>query len=134
MAFGGAFSIDQEHRVPGFSWWEQELPTVAQQNRALDRGEVDILLTHDAPGDVCPIVRHDFKGDVQSTANRLWISHLIGSTKPEMVFHGHMHHRYSAFAQGARVEGLDCDGTQGKSFLIVNLDRIQNAGREREGS
>lgn len=131
MAFGGAYSIDKEWRMEGVSWWPQELPTVAQQSRALDRGSVDILLTHDAPDGICPIITPGYKGDEISSVNRRWISALVDAVQPKILVHGHMHHRYSAqIPDGPQVEGLDCDDSGGKSFVILDSERIRRVGKE----
>ena len=70
MALGGAYSIDKAYRLEGLSWWPQELITRQQVDRALDRGRVDVLLTHDAPEGICPIVSDDYKGDAISRGYR----------------------------------------------------------------
>lgn len=51
LVFGGALSIDKAMRVPYISWWEQEQPTMADYNRALENlkkndYKFDELLTH----------------------------------------------------------------------------------------
>lgn len=51
LVFGGALSIDKEHRILGTSYWEEEIPSIEDFNRALDNlkkndYKVDYLLTH----------------------------------------------------------------------------------------
>lgn len=51
FTFGGASSIDKEHRTEGKSWWPQEIPTAAQFEEGLatldkHNWEVDYILTH----------------------------------------------------------------------------------------
>lgn len=54
FTFGGARSTDQEYRIPGRSWWPQEMPTKEEMNRGMENLEshgnrVDYILTHTAP-------------------------------------------------------------------------------------
>jgi hypothetical protein len=120
MALGGAYSIDRHHRLPGHSWWEQELLTREQVERAMDRGPVDVLLTHDAPEGVCPIVTSDYKGDEISRGNRKAVSAVVEAVTPRLVTHGHYHHRYSAkIPGGPQVEGLGRDGEWLDSWLLI---------------
>lgn len=49
LNFGGALSIDWAYRIPGISWWEEEIPTQAQYLNAMQRAktkDIDILLSH----------------------------------------------------------------------------------------
>lgn len=57
FVMGGARSHDREHRVEHISWWEQEMPTAEEMNRAIDTldandWEVDYVITHCAPKSV----------------------------------------------------------------------------------
>ena len=54
FAFGGADSIDKEHRKNRISWWQEEIPTVADFRRGMQTCEdnnftFDYVLTHTAP-------------------------------------------------------------------------------------
>jgi hypothetical protein len=53
LAIGGALSIDKHSRIPGVEYWEQELLTKKEENRALDNIEkykkFDYILTHTCP-------------------------------------------------------------------------------------
>lgn len=127
MALGGAYSIDKEYRTPGRSWWPQETITGAQVYAAMDRGPVDVLLTHDAPEGACPIVTGDYKGDEISRGNRLAITAVMEAVEPRLLVHGHYHHRYSSKIGETQIEGLDRDG-QGKASWLV-LDPEMWAGK-----
>lgn len=59
FAFGGALSVDKEFRVLGQSYWEQELPSQKEYDRALKNlekhnFEVDIVVTHTCPHSIIP--------------------------------------------------------------------------------
>ena len=51
LVFGGALSIDREYRTLGVGYWEEEIPSLEEFNRALDNlkkndYKIDYLLTH----------------------------------------------------------------------------------------
>jgi hypothetical protein len=119
MALGGAYSIDKEYRTEGRSWWRQELLTQRQVYAAMERGPVDVLLTHDAPEGVCPIVTPLYKGDDESKGNRLAVTVVMEAVKPRLLVHGHYHHRYSAKIGQTQVEGLDRDDQGPGSWLVI---------------
>lgn len=120
MSLGGAYSIDVASRVEGSSWWRQELLTREQVERAMDRGLVDVLFTHDAPDGVCPIIREGYKGDLISQGNRKAISAVMEAVHPRLLVHGHYHHRYSRVVHGTHVEGLGRDGQGADSWLVLD--------------
>lgn len=122
MALGGAYSIDKAYRVEGRSWWRQELLTREQVERAMDRGQVDILFTHDAPEGACPIVTNEYKGDEISRGNRKAVTAVMDAVIPKIVIHGHYHHRYSVTLQdGPQVVGLGRDGEGPDSWITLRL-------------
>jgi len=54
FVFGGADSIDKDQRMPGRSWWPQEIPTRAEfenaeRNLTLHNWEVDFVISHTCP-------------------------------------------------------------------------------------
>lgn len=54
LTFGGANSVDKEHRLIGRSWWPEEVPNFADttnldNNLKLHNNEVDFILTHTCP-------------------------------------------------------------------------------------
>lgn len=51
FTFGGATSIDREHREEGISWWKQELPTYEELDEGIANlkrynNSVDYIITH----------------------------------------------------------------------------------------
>lgn len=128
MAFGGAVSVDQMYRTEHISWWAEERITAGQVERALDRGEVDVLLTHDVPD--CPnflgekLSRLDYKTDRDSSANRQALRAVMDSTKPILVAHGHYHYAYNDEMNGAAIIGLDRDTKGDKSWVLLDTEKI----------
>ncbi|MCD7948862.1 MAG: metallophosphoesterase [Erysipelotrichaceae bacterium] len=66
FTFGGAFSHDVFWRKEHISWWQGELPTHDEVNHAIDNLEkhnykADIIISHDAPIDLCEYI--GFRGN-----------------------------------------------------------------------
>ncbi len=62
LALGGAESLDRETRQEGVTWWPEELPCAedyARCDAALEAcgGQVDLILTHDAPARLLSFLR-----------------------------------------------------------------------------
>ena len=54
FCFGGGYSLDKDYRVPGRTWWPQEMPEPEEYRRASEslrrvHGRVDYIATHAAP-------------------------------------------------------------------------------------
>lgn len=54
FVFGGGLSVDKEYRIPGISWWPNELPSREEIEFGLDnlnahQNKVDYILTHESP-------------------------------------------------------------------------------------
>jgi hypothetical protein len=57
FVFGGGLSVDKKYRIPRISWWEEEYPTMVEEEHALMTLEqhnfkVDYVLTHVAPSSI----------------------------------------------------------------------------------
>ena len=56
FAMGGGYSMDKAYRMPGVSWWPQEMPSQEEYDNAaanLERvgNRVDFIITHTAPSE-----------------------------------------------------------------------------------
>ena len=49
LSLGGAPSIDFSYRVPGISWWPEEMITLQEAEEAAAMEDIDIMVCHDAP-------------------------------------------------------------------------------------
>lgn len=139
MAMGGAWSVDQDKRTPGTSWWADEVISesdILQAQFNLDSrnllGKVDLFFSHDAPADVPRLEeslqlterdwainpRH-FEG---SRSNREALWRIVEQAKPKTLIHGHYHWSYTGTKEWdghkMRVAGLACDGMK-ESYTIV---------------
>lgn len=105
-AFGGAYSIDRRYRTmhgPAYGWFPQEMP---DPDKIADLGQVDVLLTHEAPIVPPPMYGQGFKTDETSTQSQRIVYEALVRTKAKLLVHGHWHlnHRYGV--HGAVVQGL----------------------------
>lgn len=62
LCFGGGESCDKEDREEGLNWWREELPTAEElawcsENIKQANGQVDYVLTHDAPQQLLEFAR-----------------------------------------------------------------------------
>ena len=124
MSLGGAWSIDQDSRVPYVSWWPEEELTYGDVIRAMDGDPIDVLLTHDMPDHQEAITAFGSQMHPGGRQNRQAVSAVIDEYKPKLHLHGHMHRRVSALLcdTGTQVEGLDCDGSGAGSWLILDTN------------
>lgn len=126
-AVGGAASIDREHRVPGESWWPEEMLSDAEVRAAQDLGPVDVLFTHDAPAEMPSLA---LSPHVPSAQSREAMSRIGRALRPKLWTHGH-YHRSLAYQLRhddglCAVRGLDRDGARlGASTAVLDLERFR---------
>ncbi|UFS95062.1 metallophosphoesterase family protein [Nocardia huaxiensis] len=137
-AFGGAYStdklwrlarearkdaIDDRHRrygstrqraTTGTLWFPEEEMTDAELDAFLeaDSSPVDVLLTHDKPRSSQPKFNRKTKAECLPNQDR--IQRLVETLHPTVLFHGHLHYRYTDTIPAGdntwtRVEGLAAD-------------------------
>lgn len=93
FTFGGAYSIDKYMRTPGFSWWEQEMPTdgeMEEGNRNLKANnyEVDYILTHAAPESTMSLFHPDHEHE--KPLNN-YLEYVRENVKYKHWYMGHLH-------------------------------------------
>lgn len=137
-AFGGARSTDKGRRLvwearkaaqldkrrrygssrspdtAGTLWFPEEEMTDGElaELLAADSSPVDVLLTHDKPRASQPKWNRKDKPECYPNQDR--IQTVVRTLRPDLLFHGHLHVRYTdTIAAGdgdwTRVEGLACD-------------------------
>lgn len=102
-----------------------------QVDACIEGGPVDVVISHDAPwGFNLPALA--FKDSFPlSTENRKQLGRIVEQVHPNLLIHGHYHHRYGnwhtlangpALGKRVRIEGLgaDLDGDE-KSWLVLDL-------------
>lgn len=126
-AVGGAHSIDKDERVPGVSWWPEEMLQQEDIDAATALGPVDILFSHDAPvGVPLPLVP-----DLASTVHREFMSVIGENLMPALWFHGHYHewlaYRFQHMTGSTVVRGLHCNTARShtEAMVAINLGAIR---------
>ncbi|MBC7596363.1 MAG: metallophosphoesterase [Kineosporiaceae bacterium] len=131
LSFGGAASIDYEWRVPGFSWWPEELPTDADLARLRGSAPVDIMITHDSPIPGVPKVQaiRESPGSWSEEAldyayrGARIITEAWQAAAPQILIHGHFHVRDTLrFTSGQRIVSLAKENDRGNVLLIDLAD------------
>lgn len=126
-ALGGAFSIDHGVRTAGYDWFPvEEVPSLADAERAISGGPADVLLCHDHPAigyrlQGWRIPEADERASFQVKRMLAEVAESIG---PKLVVHGHWHHAYEIERDGITVKGLDCDGTE-QAVALLDLDTLE---------
>lgn len=117
MAVGGAYSVDRKNRVKYVSWFPQE--TISDDDVAnCGTEQVSVVLSHDAPLDVSTLPDTLHPG---SNQNRQQLQKILDATKPNIVFHGHWHHKYYELAESYRITiGLDCNQAPHDSTFLLD--------------
>lgn len=124
LAVGGAVSIDKEWRTEGVNWWATEALQPDDVGRCMAAGEVDLVVSHDAPLEV-QVGRISFpEGD----AHRQLLSQIRASARPRWWWGGHWHERLSQLSGvggfTTRFEVLHADVSQNKGlgWAVVDSD------------
>lgn len=101
FTFGGAASIDKSRRIPGVSWWEEELPNykefeLANDNLKLNNNTIDFILTHTAPKHIVNIWKNinavyaSPDSFIDPTENIL--EFIVNNNSFKHFYFGHFHH------------------------------------------
>jgi hypothetical protein len=134
LAVGGAGSPDAPRRIPGVSWWPQEVITATEASIISAGGEADVLVAHDCPRAFMPTLPGppawwDLTLCHQSSDQ---LQFITDSVQPVTVFHGHLHmSRNDVFNTtwgSVNVVGLDMDGEDGNWSVVLcrNLETTHN--------
>lgn len=139
LSLGGAYSVDKYWRVQSdegeirhammresmgrvltrrhryalakgqMSWWHQEEITETERDRAMEGGEVDVMLTHDKPRESRP--EWNRKDLDECWPNQQKIQDVVEKTQPALLLHGHLHFPYgqTLASTGTVVRAFDCD-------------------------
>ena len=94
FTMGGAYSIDRAMRMPGYSYWKEELPNdqeykEASKNLQIAGMQVDYIITHTAPREIIRMMGKFPDGhDMELTGFLEWVMYEV---KFEKWFFGHWH-------------------------------------------
>lgn len=95
FCFGGGYSLDRNYRVPGKTWWPQEMPNDEEYKKATKNLEaydfkIDYVLTHTAPVDTVEylIKENVVTEELPLTGFLQWVAETAEYNK---WFFGHLH-------------------------------------------
>lgn len=101
FTFGGGYSLDKALRVPGESWWPQEMPTDAEythgrETLAQNGNRVDYIITHTAPYETVLQMQHNPKMNVKQAAVEEmalnnYLSEIARTADYDRWYFGHFH-------------------------------------------
>lgn len=93
FTMGGGNSIDKQFRLPGRSWWPQEMPSQAEYDEALvnlgkHKYMVDYIITHAAPENLMCLFhpKHDDERELN-----LFLQDVVDKTQYRKYLFAHLH-------------------------------------------
>lgn len=145
LSLGGAASVDREWRVPGVSWWPDEVITDQQVADAVAGGRADVMLTHESPARtpvaaVNQVLRSNPMGFPESTlsesaASRTRVAQVWDAVRPRHLLHGHMHVAGAGITDdGRHVTSLSSNRQQAHlaildlAALTVDIPTVRHGG------
>jgi calcineurin-like phosphoesterase family protein len=111
LFLGGAPSIDRANRLPGLSWWPEEIITEAEFKRARSaKGPIHVIVTHDAPAFPPGFSGKGYPNyQIAQLRSMKIVDALIKKHRPLRLIHGHWHTRATTQRGTTLVEALDCN-------------------------
>lgn len=123
---GGADSIDKERRIPGDSWWTQEIINMNDMERLPPPGStrVDWIISHTCPAyfslDV-PVYTAGKAGD----PSKQYLNMIFDAYRPKQWWFGHYHDYQQGFHDGCAWTMLDRCGNAGGRKWIEQIAFIE---------
>lgn len=92
FVMGGASSHDKEWRIPGVSWWSEEIPSKEVMDKGLDNlkkygNKVDYIITHCAPSSIQQKIKNWYKTDILTE----YLNYIYHNVEFDEWFCGHYH-------------------------------------------
>lgn len=107
--YRGAYSIDRQHRTIGVDWWEEEelkIKDFMKAREAYSESKPDIVLTHDCPESISPMLLPPEVQIYQNTTG--WaLQELFQIHQPKTWIHGHYHLSRRILQEGTEFICLD---------------------------
>ena len=100
FVMGGGYSLDKKFRIPGRTWWPQEMPNDAEYRNASKNLEkcgfkVDYILTHTAPAETVEYLSRLNFGIKNSVVEELpltgFLQWIVENVYYEKWYFGHFH-------------------------------------------
>ncbi len=99
FTMGGGYSIDMMYRIPGRSWWPEEMPSDEEYAEAWDNlkkhgNQVDVIISHAAPEETMQmfvqtgVISHRFPQELKLN---LFLENVRQTVEHRHYYFGHMH-------------------------------------------
>jgi predicted phosphohydrolase len=126
MFVGGAYSIDQDWRTPGVSWWDDEELSYSELLDMIDiydREKPDMMVTHEVPESLMETIfsadgRSFTKFDIPSRTRNAF-DNMLAIHRPKLWIFGHWHRNARVNIDGTLFMCLDCH-----NYVDVNMDTL----------
>lgn len=110
VGLGGALSVDRKLRREGETYFQEELITVEDLEKAKAHGKASVLITHEAPE--APWLSGPGFGaftEIVAKEQRDFVMEARRALSPQLLVHGHHHRPYKSQIGRTIVVGLGCD-------------------------
>lgn len=120
MFIGGAVSIDREFRIKGYSWWEDEEPSIPELLTMVDVYKMikpKIMVTHEVPESVAKVMCEASGSPKFNDGSRCRqaFQSMFEIHQPQLWLGGHWHRSFNRIINGTRfiilneLEWIDLD-------------------------
>lgn len=122
LFFGGATSIDRQHRTEGKDWWPTETIKYAEVIKTLNEvdGPIDCVISHDRPENF-PAKKYEYK-EVAGQGDRQALQALWEKYYPEYWFYGHYHAPDHGFYEN--TEFVCCPIIDSLNYVIWDGEKV----------
>jgi len=139
LSVGGGYSLDKELRSPGYDWFERETLSEGELQAILEeRGEIDVLVSHDCPARVA--LELGLLPIAASLSHRRALATIVERMRPALCLHGHLHRTHRTLWEdeesGVRclVLGLADESQRSANVRVLDLAELAAlVGRIRGG-
>lgn len=100
FVFGGGYSLDRARRIPGVSWFPQEMPSEEEYSLAISnlgqhRNAVDFIITHSCPLETVQYLSSygtfGITGAVEEQPLQTFLDYVAHSVEYQRWYFGHFH-------------------------------------------
>ena len=124
MGVGGV-SVDKKSRTPMLDWFVEEELSSVDVRHCCRSGDVDVVLSHDCPDAVeIPGLKpglFPIEAIHASERHRMVLGGICDAVVPDLLYHGHYHHAYTALRHNVTGKPTHIQG------LADNRDCLENA-------
>lgn len=109
LCCGGAESIDKDYRIPGVSWWHEEVITQSDMDN-LPECDIDIVVSHTVPRHFISLPSLDLANTVKlNDPSTMALQLIYHKYEPKRWYFGHFHRYMHTEYKGCEITGLSCE-------------------------